>query len=55
MHGVAGDLEGSLHKPRKGRRGEGGLPGVERYAWPNQENRGSIPPFGFAVRTSLGS
>ena len=31
-HRVAGDPRGSPHKPRKGRRGEGGLPGVERYA-----------------------
>ena len=31
-HGVAADLRDSLHKPREERRGEGGLPGVERYA-----------------------
>jgi hypothetical protein len=32
VHGVAVDPRGSPHKPRKERRGEGGLPGVERYA-----------------------
>jgi hypothetical protein len=32
LHGVAADPRGSPHKPRKGRRGEGGLSGVERYA-----------------------
>jgi len=32
VHGVAVDPRGSPHKPGKERRGEGGLPGVERYA-----------------------
>jgi hypothetical protein len=32
LHRVAADLRASPHKPRKERRGEGGLPGVERYA-----------------------
>jgi hypothetical protein len=32
VHGVAADPRGSLHKPRKERRGERGLPGVEGYA-----------------------
>ena len=32
LHGVAADLRASPHKPRKERPGEGGLPGVERYA-----------------------
>jgi len=32
VHGVAADPRGSPHKPRKERRGERGLPGVERYA-----------------------
>ena len=40
-HGVAGDPRGSPHKPRKGRRGERGLPGVERYAL------GRLVPQGF--------
>jgi hypothetical protein len=32
LHGVAANPRGSPHKPRRERRGEGGLPGVERYA-----------------------
>jgi len=32
VHGVAVDPRASPHKPRKERRGEGGLPGVEGYA-----------------------
>ena len=32
VHGVAADPRGSPHKPGKERRGERGLPGVERYA-----------------------
>jgi hypothetical protein len=32
VHGVAADPRRSPHKPRKERRGKGGLPGVERYA-----------------------
>jgi hypothetical protein len=31
-HRVAADPRASPHKPRKERRGKGGLPGVERYA-----------------------
>ena len=32
MHRVAANLRASPHKPRKERRGKGGLSGVERYA-----------------------